>query len=308
MLDPVSLRLFVAVIEEGSIAAAAEREHIAAAAVSRRVSDLEALLGTALLVRSNKGVEPTAAGTDLLIMARRTLQELDGIHVAMRQYSTGVRGHVRVLANISTITQFLPRAIKSFLTAHPDVNIKLNEEISSRITKLVAENAADIGIFTAGVPTHQLELFPYRTDRLVVLIPADHPLARRRSVHFAEMLDYDFVGLRTGSVINMYLTQAASQSNRTVKLGIQVASYDAVCLMVSEGMGLGLLPEGVARPFLRALKLRTLRLDESWAQRQLLLGVRSFEALPEPAKRLLVHLRDTPEANGAADGKGATKP
>jgi len=290
MLDPVSLRLFVAIVEEGSIAAAAEREHIAAAAVSRRVSDLEAVLGTQLLVRSNKGVGPTDAGADLLAMARRTLHELDGIRVAMRQYSTGVRGHVRVLANISAITQFLPRAIKSFLTAHPDVHVKLEEEISARVAKLVAENAADVGIFTSGVPTHQLELFPYRTDRLVVITATDHPLARRRTIRLAETLDHDYVGLQTGSLINMYVTEAATRSRRTAKLRIQVASYDALCLMVSEGLGLGILPEGVARPFLKALGL-----DENWAERELLLGVRRLDALPEPAKLLVTHLREGAE-------------
>jgi len=295
MLDPVSLRLFVAIVEEGSIAAAAEREHIAAAAVSRRVSDLEAVLGTQLLVRSNKGVGPTDAGADLLAMARRTLHELDGISVAMRQYSTGVRGHVRVLANISAITQFLPRAIKSFLTAHPDVHVKLEEEISARVAKLVAENAADVGIFTSGVPTHQLELFPYRTDRLVVITATDHPLARRRTIRLAETLDHDYVGLQTGSLINMYVTEAATRSRRTAKLRIQVASYDALCLMVSEGLGLGILPEGVARPFLKALGLRAIRLDESWAERELLLGVRRLDALPEPAKLLVTHLRQGAE-------------
>ena len=105
-LDPVSLRLFVAVMEENTIAAAAAREHLAASAVSRRLADLEDALQVALFTRSNKGTEPTAAAFALLNLARGVLNDLDGIATQMRDYGTGVRGHVRVVANISAITQF----------------------------------------------------------------------------------------------------------------------------------------------------------------------------------------------------------
>src|SRR5450830_1550436 len=102
-LDPISLKLFISVLEEGTIAAAAEREHIAAAAVSKRMSEIEAQLGTQLLVRTNKGISATAAGLALSTMARRVLHELDEISVQMQEYASGVRGHVRVFANISAI-------------------------------------------------------------------------------------------------------------------------------------------------------------------------------------------------------------
>lgn len=93
-LDPQSLRLFISVLEEGTIAAASQREHIAAAAVSRRLSELESLLGSQLLIRSNKGIEPTEAGTALMYMARGVLNDLSGIVSEMREYSHGKRGDV----------------------------------------------------------------------------------------------------------------------------------------------------------------------------------------------------------------------
>src|SRR5476651_157596 len=113
-LDPVSLRLFVSVIEEGTIAAAANREHIAAA-VSKRLSELEELLDAKLLTRTNKGITPTAAGMSLLFMARSALNNLNEIVVQMRDYSHGRRGSVHVLANISAVTEFMPGLIKSFM-------------------------------------------------------------------------------------------------------------------------------------------------------------------------------------------------
>jgi DNA-binding transcriptional LysR family regulator len=290
-LDPVSLRLFVTVVEEGSIAAAAEREHIAAAAVSKRIAELEELLKTPLLIRSNKGVEATAAGSVLRNMARSALHELENIQVSMREYASGVRGRVRVYANISNITQFLPASIRTFLARHPDVQIQLEEKISVHMPRQLVENEADVCVFTEGVPTPGLEVFPYRSDRLVVITPKKHPLARRKTVTIADTLDYDYVGLHTGSLIISWAMQSAAQLDRTLKIRVQVTSYDALCVMVSEGLGIGLIPEAVVTPFLKPLRLRKVHLNEPWAERRFVIGVRSYEGLPAAAKLFVDHLR-----------------
>lgn len=290
-LDPISLQLFIAVLEEGTIAAAAEREHIAAAAVSKRISELESQLRTQLLNRTNKGIEPTAAGIALLGLARRALRELDDISVQMQEYASGMRGHVRIFANISAITQFLPAEIKSFLAQYPQIQVNLEEKISTAVTKAVAENAADIGIFIMQPHGHQLEVFPYHEDKLVLITPADHPLATRKAISFADTLEYDYVGLHTGSTINLQLQNAASELGRLVRFSIQVTSYDALCLMVGSGLGIGILPEGVARTYTKTLRLRAIPLPEPWARRELKICVRSFDALPVAAKLLVNHLK-----------------
>jgi DNA-binding transcriptional LysR family regulator len=293
-LDPVSLKLFISVLEEGTIAAAAEREHIAAAAVSKRLSEIEALLGTQLLTRSNKGITATAAGLALSTMARRVLHELDEITLQMQEYSSGVRGHVRVFANISAITQFLPAEIKSFLESYPQVNVHLEEKISTFITKAVVENSADIGIFTMEPHGHELEVFSYHEDELVLIAPGDHPMAGRTSSTFRETLQYDYVGLHTGSAINRLLLQKANDLDLILKLRIQVTSYDALCLMVNSGLGIALLPAMVARHHEKNLNIRIITLNEPWRRRELKICVRSFEALPVAAKLLVTHLRQKP--------------
>src|SRR5262249_17395528 len=156
--DPISLQLFISAIEEGTIASTALREHIAAAAVSRRLSELESALRTKLFTRSNKGLVPTAAGEALVHLARRVLHDLDEIHSEMREFSGGTRGYVKVFANISSITQFLPRELEAFLKTHPNVQVSLEERISSEIIAAVSENAADVGLFTLGPPTKGLRI------------------------------------------------------------------------------------------------------------------------------------------------------
>lgn len=290
-LDPLSLRLFIAVIEEGTIAQTAQRCHIAASAVSKRLSELEDSLQTSLLERTNKGVAPTAAGIELLQLARSALNELEQVNVRMRDFASGLRDHVRVFANISAITQFLPREISTFLASYPQVQVHLEEKISAHVTQAVAENAADIGIIARGLYGQALEKFPYHSDELIVITPSQHPLSQRQQVTFAELLDYDFVGLHTGSAINMQLQKAASALERQIKLRMQVTSFDALCLMVEAGLGIGILPKAVARPYRATLGIHGLELKEPWAARELLICVRSYEALPRAARLLVDHLR-----------------
>jgi DNA-binding transcriptional LysR family regulator len=289
--DPLSLRLFVAVMEESTIAAAAEREHLAASAVSRRLADLEAALRVSLFTRSNKGAEPTAAAFTLLHLARGVLNDLDGIASQMREYGAGVRGHVRVVANISAITQFLPSELQRFMGLHPQVDVRLQEQISTAIARSVTENAADVGILNEGHYGERVTLLPYHTDELVLVVPKSHALARRTSVRLSDALAYDFVGTHPGSAINNLLTRAASALGQPLKLRIQVTGYDALCLMVDAGLGIGVLPRESARLYHGTLAIRAITLSESWAQRRLSLCIRSDGSLSRVAQLLVDHLR-----------------
>ena len=290
-LDPLSLRLFVAVMEENTIAGAAAREHIAPSAASRRLSELEAALRVELFTRSNKGVEPSAAAFALLHLARGVLNDMDGLASQLRDYTTGARGHVRVVANISAITQFLPVELQRFLAQHPQVDVRLQEQISTAIAHSVAENAADIGILNDGIYGEKLTLLPYRTDELVLVVPTGHALARRKAVRLTDALAFDFVGMHPGSAINNQLTRAAAEAQLPLKLRIQVTGYDALCLMVAAGLGVGVMPRGSAALYSGSLAVRTVTLAEPWAQRRLVLCVRSYESLSSVSRLLVDHLR-----------------
>jgi DNA-binding transcriptional LysR family regulator len=297
-LDPTSLRLFISVIEERTIAGAAEREHIAAAAVSKRMSELEEQLKTQLLVRTNKGIQPTGAGMALAAMARRALRELDDIAVSMGEYASGARGFIRVYANISALTQFLPQDIKSFASAYPNIQLHLEEKISPAILKAVHENAADVGIFSGMPPGREVEVLPYRRDKLALIAPAGHPLLGQPEFRFADALEYDFIGLHTGSAINQIVANAAARLDRSLRVRVQVTGFDTLCFMVDAGLGLGALPIDIARLYARIFNIGILPIDEPWAERELQICVRGFEGLPTAAKLFVHHLMGVQAAPG----------
>jgi len=289
-LDPLSLRLFIAVAEAGTIAAAAEREHIAAAAVSRRISEMETQFGVPLLHRTNKGVAPTEAGQRLAALGYRALHQFDDIAVQMQDFASGTSGLVRIAANISSIVQFLPRDIQAFALQHPLVRIQLEEKPSAQVVRAVAHNTTDIGVFTSVPHGYSIHTFPYRTDNLVLVTPPAHTLASRQSISLADALDSELVALPGDTAISQCVIRAANEAGRTAKVRIQVTSYDAQCLMIEAGLGLGVMPEAVAQQYVRSSSLGIVALTDAWAARELLIGVRSVDALPEACRKLVKHL------------------
>jgi DNA-binding transcriptional LysR family regulator len=288
-VDFTTLKLFIAVAEERSMAKAAERENIATSAVSKRISDLEHAVGAALVKRHHKGLELTPAGRSLLIHARTILRDMAQLESEVFDYSTGVRGHIRVFANDSTIFGYLPEELSEFLRSYPGVRVEFESKVSCDILTAVAENEADIGIFSENSPTHGLTVYPYHRDRLMVVVARDHPLAERERVRFADLFDYDFIDQQRNSSIEMILLRAAASLGRTLKGPIRVSAFDATCRMVEAGLGVGILPDHFVMR-MSGMAVRALHLDEPWAEREHKLCVLDPEGLPHAARLLLQHL------------------
>lgn len=294
-IDPVTLRLFVRLADTGTIAAAAESEHIAAAAVSRRISDLEAILQTPLLNRSNKGVTFTSAGTELLALARGALRELDEIPSQMRSFSTGVKGLVRICTSTSALTQFLPARVNAVLQEFPEIRVDFREEISSEVPRAIVGNVCDIGIFTDDVNDLGLETHAFQSDRLVVILPRGHALCGHAVLRFADTLDYDHVGFSHANATQTRLTRAAERGRRQVRVRVRVRTFEALCMMVSSGYCLGVLPEEIARRHAATMDYLIRPLTDDWALRRFRIGVRAREALPSAARLMFDRLREGAE-------------
>jgi DNA-binding transcriptional LysR family regulator len=291
-VDLTSLQLFVAVCELGSIGKAAEREFIAASAVSKRLSDLEATLDTTLLYRHTRGVDLTPAGESLLHHARSVLFSLEKMQGELSEYADGVRGHVRIHASISAIVQFLPEDLGTFTKAHPQVKVDLEEHLSTEVIRAVQEGAADLGICNAALlgSGHELQTMPYREDELVLIVPRGHALAKRKRIAFADTLDFDHVGLHANSSIYLAMRDAAAQSGRTIKLRIHVTGLDAMCRMIHNGLGVGVMPRRAFELMHGVGNLDCVALTDAWAKRKIDLVARDFSTLPVTARLLVDHL------------------
>jgi len=288
--DLVTLGLFVAVARQGSISAGARQSHLAVAAASKRISDLEAAVGAPLFFRHASGVQLTEAGQACFHHALTVLQDVERMAGVMSDYASGVRGQVRVCANTSAITQFLPDDLSSFMRLHPTIRIELEELNSGEIVAAVMENRADIGVFADRTPCAGLVTVEYRQDELVMITPPGHPLADRGPVRYADTLEYDFVSLPQVTSLAARLLEESSRLDRPFRLRIQVRSFDAMCRMVMAGLGVGILPRIAAEPHVKSMGLSLVALQDGWARRSLLVGMRDPAGLTVSGRLLVSHL------------------
>jgi molybdate transport repressor ModE-like protein len=289
--DLVDLRLFLHVAEAQSITHGAARAGMALASASERIRAMEDALGVPLLERKRRGIELTPAGSALVHHARIVTQQLERMRGELTEYASGLRGRVRLLSNTAATAEFLPVSLGAFLSAHPTIDIDLEERPSREIVRAVAEGFADIGIVADAVdPAAELETYPFAEDRLVLVAPRQHALSRRRAIAFRDTLEHDYVGLGAGNALQEHIDDHAARAGFRLRLRVRLAGFDAVCRVVESGIGLAVVPATAAHRCRRSMAIRIVPLTDAWALRHLTICIRSFRALPAHAQSLVEHL------------------
>lgn len=297
--DLITLRLFVRAAESGKLGDAARQSNLAIAAASRRIALLEGRFGVRLFDRTRQGLALTPAGSTLLEKARALLDQARAIEGEMADFAGGMRGTIRLQTNPSAIIQFLPADLASYAVTRPDVRLDLEENMSADIVAAVSAARSDIGIIIGGTAVNQLEVMPYRGDRLALLAPRG-TLGGQTEIAFADVKDQDFVGLVGSTALTRTLLAEAAKAEQTLRLRMQVRSFDGVCRMVEAGFGLGILPEIAARSFAASMALDVAPLSDAWAIRQMQICLSPSVRQASLARGLAEHLRDLASTGGSA--------
>ena len=278
--DLIDMQLMVNVASARSMTKGAERSFLSLPAASTRVKNLESHLGTALLYRSSQGVTLTPSGEAFVRHARVVLRQLEHLRGDIQEYANGVKGRIRIVANTTAMNEFMPEVLGRYLSSHPDVNVELRERLSFLVVKAIVEGSADVGVTALAEGAQDIEFLPYRTDRLVLVTPLDHPLAVADTVDFDETLGFDYVGLSEASAIHAFLLQAADDLGRVLRFRVEVSNFEAACRMISAHVGIGVIPESAAQRYARNLPLKLIALNDEWALRKLHICVRRLDSLP----------------------------
>jgi DNA-binding transcriptional LysR family regulator len=239
-------------------------------------------------------VQLTPAGHLALQHSIRLFQGLERFNSELSDYSQGIRGHVRLWANMSSLTEYLPNILHAFLSDHADIVVELEEQLSGDIARALVDGIADIGVLAHETSMDGLSVIPFKTNELVLLCHASHPLAKRKIVDFKTCLQYDFVGLNRGSSLLELTSRAAEKEGEHMHMRVQVRSFDAMCHMIAAGLGIGVLPLGACVSQVKALKLKVIPLQDAWALRKLVVAFNPQRELSPSAQLLMQQLTQTP--------------
>ncbi|MBB1593151.1 LysR family transcriptional regulator [Achromobacter sp. UMC46] len=291
-LDLTSLRLFVAVCETRNIARAGANANIVGSAISKRMAQLEDVVGTKLLSRRRHGVELTSAGETLLEHARAILTSTARIERDMSAYSHGLRGQVRVLATSSVLAESLAEDVAVFLQdpRHRSIRIDLEEGLSHQVIRGIKEGVASLGICWDASPLDGLQSRRYRNDHLVIVVHPSHPLAHMRSLQFHQTLDYEHVGMPVASSVQVMLHRSAAQAGQALLHRVIVSNFDSALRVVRANLGITVVPFEVAQSYADATGLVVIPLTDAWATRSFIICFRDEESLAPAARVLLEHL------------------
>ena len=287
LFDLTDLRLFMFIAELKSLTRAAEAMHLSLAASSNRAKELEARFGTRLLYRESRGVQLSPAGVTLLAHAQQLMQQVERLRADMQQYNNGIKGHIRIFANTTAVTEFMPQVLGAFLASHPHVNVALEERLNHDIVRGIQDGTADIGVAAGPVQGQGLEIINFSTDRLVLATSVDHPLAGAGTVSFAETLDHAHIGLHEGSTLQHFLHRVVLDAGEKFNLRIQVRGFDAMCRMVEANVGIGILPQSAASRHSQSMRLALVELSDPWAVRERSVVVQKLAGLPHYAQELV---------------------
>lgn len=288
--DLADLRLFIHIGESPSLTQGARRAFLSPAAASARIKALEGQLDTRLLYRDSRGVELTPAGAQLLKHARLIMRQVDYLKSEFTHYGKDSAGHIRIFANTTAVTEFLPEVLAGFLAKRPGVTVDLQERLSRDIVRGVLDGSTDMGIIAGPVEAAGLQVIHFSTDRLVLAVPVGHELALHDQVTLKQTLAYQHIGLHEGSTLLSFLRDHVERIGEHLSLRIQVSSFEAICRMVEAGVGIGVIPESAAIRHSRTMELVTVQLDETWAVRERSILVRELDALPGTVRALIATL------------------
>ncbi len=306
--DLTTLNLVLAIADTHSITRGAQREHLALAAASKRLSDLEARFGVPLFERRARGVEPTEAGRALVRHIRTLHNNLHALESEVVEFSRGIKGHLRIAATAGAISECLPPDLAAFSREHPQIRISLEDQTSAEIQAAVAEGRADVGIVVPPLLDNRLDGRLYRASTLAAVLPLGHALAERQQLRFEALLEYDIVGLHQGAAVHELMRAEAEGAGRVLKARLQVRGFDAIAQLVEAGLGVAVMPAAVAQRFAQLFRIRPLALDEPWARRDYRLVVRRQAVLPTVVQRFAEALCPDSESDPEPFTAGRPKP
>lgn len=306
-IDLRDLSLFALIAETKSLTRAAERNHLSLPAVSARIKDLESEAGVRLLYRTPRGVALTPAGQGLLRHTRTILSEVEHMKSELQRFGEGVQGSIRVFANTTAVTEFMPEVLATFLAAHPKVDVDLQERPTAEIIRGVLDGMTDLGITSGPINADGLEVHTFSTDRLVLAITPGHALEAEEKVRFAQVVDYDYIGLHEGSTLQRFVEQLMQNARRRLHIRVQVSNFESVCRMVEAGVGVGIVPESAALRHRQTMKIVIKTLDEDWAVRERHVLARRGDSLPSYTQALIDSIMNHPGHSESRRGRRADR-
>ncbi|PZR09400.1 MAG: hypothetical protein DI536_22755 [Archangium gephyra] len=256
------LAIFDAVVRHGGFSAAARVLGLPQSSVSQHVAALEQDIGTQLVDRSSRRLRLTEAGQSLAAHARTVLDALDASRAALQQLGSAVSGSLALGASDTLATHLLPPVLAAFRSAHPDVELRLDNRPSPTLAERVASRELDLAVVTLPLPpgspqVSRLKQVPLVPQHDVVIAPPTHELASRQRVKLSELARHPLVLLDRTTGSRAWLERHFAAEHLEPRVVMEMSSLEVLKRLVALGFGVSVVPELAVRAEVSAKELVT---------------------------------------------------
>lgn len=289
MYDLLDMKLMHYASEELNLGAVAARASLSLSAVSIRLTNLEVSIGVQLLYRSGN-LRLTTAGKRFLITAIEILNEADKLSTDLDAIKFGKTARIKIMCNASLAMDDLPYVIDRLDIEFPTLYVEIVEGSFPEIRNAVMNGSADIGLLASDTPIPGLNFIKYKAERLVLLVPADHPLAQtdEKAIPFQRSLGYDFIGIDHSKYIRTLADRIASEHDTHIHYRATVSNFEAQCTLVGQtDMGIALVIETIAKRYVNTMQVKQLALTDAWANGHMMTCVRDLDTAPVVVQRFV---------------------
>ena len=251
------LAYFVAVAEERQFTRAAARVHVVQSTLSASINTLERELGTALLIRSSRRVELTAAGGALLPAARRTLAAAEDARAAVDAVHGLLRGHLTIGVAQALGHVDLPALLVQFHQHYPGVDLSLHRSTIDGLVSDTASGELDLAFVNRPFDTRRVDELPLGVESLLLIVSPDDPVAGQRVVALTDLRHRDFVGMHKKFAIRTRIDASCAAVGFNCTVCCESDALSDLVDLVASGMGIAFLPSVVAKKADRVVALNT---------------------------------------------------
>lgn len=241
------LQAFMAVYRLRKVSAAASQLFVTQSAVSVLIRQMEDGLGVRLFERTTRSLQPTQAAHDALVIAERILRDLDALSSGFRDVRGLRRGQVSLVITPTLAGMLLPPVVQAFSREHPDIRLIVSDCAPDQFLMRIVGEHVDFGI---GTPEHAGDEVQQETlvrDHLSVVCLADHPLARKRRVRWADLAGHEVITGRPGYGVRQLVDLAAAGAGVELRVASEVSFQSTALWMTASGMGPAIMPTAYAR-------------------------------------------------------------
>lgn len=278
-LDFFDLRLFLNIVDTGSLTKGAERSAISLQAASERIKKLEQQYQVSLFSRHSGGVKMTFAGQVFAEHAQALLQQGQQLSQAMAGFSEGLHSNISLWCNSSAQSEYLPLLLPQYMVNNPNIQIDLKEAESNDIIAALASGTAKLGLISSFFPAPQLQTLEFSDDPLVLICPEQHDLATNQALTLADCLSYPFVGLMQYHSLQQSIETQARLLNCEIQYRLRLPNFAAIAQVVANGVGIAIMPKRAAQRLSKLYAFQQIQLTGDWANRKLLLAAKNFDEL-----------------------------